>query len=78
MIVRPLMPSVYGGLSPVLSISNPLNFIERHLIATPVIEPSSPGGFMAGHVLSDLQLAAVLEVSGDPGGPEAVSADLGL
>lgn len=32
---------------------------------------------MAGHLLGDLQLAAVLQVGGDPGGAEAVGADLG-
>ena len=31
---------------------------------------------MAGHVLGDLQLAAILEVGGDAGGSEAVGADL--
>ena len=32
---------------------------------------------MASHVLSDLQLAAILEVGGDARCPEAVGADLG-
>ena len=32
---------------------------------------------MAGHLLGDLELAAVLKVGGDPGGAEAVGADLG-
>ncbi len=32
---------------------------------------------MPGHPLSNLELAAVLEVGGDAGGTEAVSADLG-
>lgn len=32
---------------------------------------------MPCHVLGDLQLAPVLQVGGDPGGAEAVGADLG-
>ena len=37
-----------------------------------------PGGFVAGHGLRYLQLAAVLKIGGDAGGPEAVATDLGL
>ena len=58
-----------------LSEGNPLHFIERHLITASVIEPGSSGGFMAGHLLRNLQLAAVLEIGGDAGCPEAVRAD---
>jgi hypothetical protein len=32
---------------------------------------------MAGHLLGDLELAAVLTIGGDPGGAEAVGTDLG-
>ena len=56
---------------------NPLNLIERDLITAPVIEPSRSCRLMTGHVLGDLQLATVLEVSGDAGGAEAVGADFG-
>lgn len=59
------------------SVRNPLHLIERHLITAPVIKPGSPCRFMTGHVLSDLQLAAILEVGCDAGRAEAVGADLG-
>jgi hypothetical protein len=39
---------------------NPLDLIERDLIAAPVIEAGSPGRIMGGHLLGDLQPAAVL------------------
>src|ERR1035437_7814197 len=57
---------------------NPLDLIERDLIAAPVIEAGSPGRLMGGHLLGDLQPAAVLEVSRYPGGAEGVGGDLGL
>ena len=62
---------------PRLLISNPLDFIERDLVAAAIIKSCSPSRFMAGHVLGDLQLTAVLQVRGDPGSAEAVGADLG-
>jgi hypothetical protein len=33
---------------------------------------------VAGHLLGDLQLAAVLQLGGDAGGPEAVASDARL
>ena len=42
------------------SVCNPLDLIERDLIITPVIEPGGPCRLMAGHLLGDLQLNAVL------------------
>jgi hypothetical protein len=45
------------------------------LIVAPVVEPGGAGGFMAGHLLGDLELAAVLQIGGDAGGAEAVGAD---
>jgi hypothetical protein len=59
------------------SESNPLDLIEFDLIVAPVIESGGSGRLVAGHLLRDLQLAAVLQVGGDPGGAEAVGADLG-
>jgi hypothetical protein len=56
---------------------NPLHLIEGDLIVAPVIERCCPRGFMAGHLLGDLELAAILKVGGDAGGAEAVGADLG-
>ena len=56
---------------------NPLHLIEGDLIVAPIIEPGGPRRLMAGHLLGDLQLAAVLQVGGDHGGAEAVGADFG-
>jgi hypothetical protein len=41
-------------------------------------EAGGPGRFVCGHLLGDLQAAAVLEIGGDAGGAEGVAADLGL
>jgi hypothetical protein len=49
---------------------NPLHLIEGNLIGAPVVECSGPRGFMAGHLLGDLELAVVLQVGGDPDGAE--------
>jgi hypothetical protein len=57
---------------------DPLNLVERYLIAAPVIESSRPGRLVRGHLLGDLEPAAVLEVGSDAGGPEGVAADLGF
>jgi hypothetical protein len=56
---------------------NPLDLIEGNLIGAPVVKSGGPRRFMTGHLLGDLELAAVLQVGGDPGGAEAVGADLG-
>ena len=56
---------------------NPLHLIEGNLIIAPVVKSGGPRGFMAGHLLGDLELASVLQLGGDPGGAEAVGADLG-
>jgi len=57
---------------------NPLHLIEGDPVVTLVVEPGDPREFMAGHLLGDLELTAVLKVGGDPGCSEAVGADLGL
>jgi hypothetical protein len=57
---------------------NPLDLIERDLIAASVIEAGSPGRLMGDHLLGDLQPAAVLEVGRDSGGAEGVAAYFGL
>jgi hypothetical protein len=49
---------------------DPLYLIERDLIAAAILEPDGAGGFMAGHVLRDLQLASVPQAVGDFGGSE--------
>jgi hypothetical protein len=61
-----------------VSDHNPLDLIERDLVAAPVVEAGSPGRLMGGHLLGGLQPAAVLEVGRYPGGAEGVAADLGL
>jgi hypothetical protein len=56
---------------------NPLHFIECDLVAAAIIKSRRPGRLMASHLLGNLQLAAVLQIGGDSGGTEAMSADLG-
>ncbi len=48
---------------------NPLDFIERDLIAGAVIELGCSGALVVGNLMGVLDGAAVLEVSGDAGGP---------
>ena len=50
---------------------NPLHLIEGDPVVTLVVEPGDPREFMAGHLLGDLELTAVLKVGGDPGCSEA-------
>jgi hypothetical protein len=72
---------VLWGRYPLLlfaSNHNPLDLIERDLIAASVIEAGSPGRLMGDHLLGDLQPAAVLEVGRDSGGAEGVAAYFGL
>ena len=56
---------------------NSFHFIERNLITSAVVEPGGARRFMAGHVLGDLQLAAILEIGGDSRCPETMSTHLG-
>lgn len=60
-----------------ISVRYSFDLIECDLIAAPVIEAGGPSGFMACHLLGDLQLATVLQVGGDSGRAEAVGADSG-
>lgn len=55
---------------------DPRHFIQGELVTSAIIEPGGAGGFMASHVLCDLQLATVPQIGGDAGGPEAMDADL--
>ena len=57
---------------------DPLDLIERHLILAPVVEPGRPSALVVGHLLRDLELAAVPRVLGNPGPPERMAADLRL
>ena len=57
------------------SVSDPLDFIECDGIAASVIETCCPCAFVAGHGLRDLELAAILEVGGDPRCTKAMGAD---
>ena len=64
--------------APPLRISNqyPLDLIERDLIVAPVVEAGGSRALVIGHLLRDLELAAVAQVLGDAGGAEGVAADL--
>lgn len=50
--------------------------VQSHGVITAIIQAGCAGRFMAGHLLGDFELAAILQVRGDPGSPEAVSANL--
>ena len=60
------------------SDQNPLDLVETHLVAAPVVELRRTSAGMIGHGGGLLQRAAVLEICRDARGPEAVIADLGL
>ena len=42
-----------------VSDQNPLDLIKRDLIVAPVVKPGCAGGFVIGHLLRHLELAAV-------------------
>ena len=52
---------------------DPLDLIERDLVAVPVVELGGPRPFVGGDGLGVLHSAAVLEVGGHAGGPEGDS-----
>ena len=54
---------------------DPLDLIEADLICPPVVEPGGARRLVVGHLLGDLQFAAVLQVFRDAGRPEAVAPD---
>ena len=57
---------------------DPLDLIERDLVVAPVVEAGRPGRLMSGHLLGNLQLAAIPQISRDAGGTKGVAADFGL
>ena len=57
---------------------NPLHLIERDLIAPPIVKPRGARGFVCGHSLCNLKLAAVSQVRGNASGPKRVASDQGL
>src|SRR4051794_12949549 len=57
------------------SDANPLDFVERNLVAGAVIELGGLGRLVGGNLLGLLDGAAGFEVGGDAGGPERVAAD---
>ena len=70
------MPGFASALVRTSLDKNPLHLIQRHLIIAPVIQAGGARGFVIRHALRDLELTAVPEVLGDPGGTERVIADL--
>jgi hypothetical protein len=54
---------------------DPLDLIQRNLIARPVIELSRLRAFVVGDLLGMLDGAAVLQVGGDAGGPKRMAAN---
>jgi len=59
------------------SINHPLDLVEGHGVVAAVVEAGGAGGFVAGHLLGDFELAAVLQVGGYAGCTEAVATDFG-
>ena len=59
-----------------LSNHNPLDLIKGNLIGPAVVKPRRSRAFMVGHLLRDLELAAVAQVFGDAGGSEGMAPDL--
>ena len=56
---------------------DPLDFVERDLLAQAIVELRGAGGLVPRDPGGDLEVAAVAQVFGDPGPAEAVGADLG-
>jgi hypothetical protein len=54
---------------------DPLDFIERNLVAGAVVELSRLRGFVSGDLLGMLDGAAVLQIGSDAGGPEGMATD---
>ncbi len=63
-------------MSRVVLNRDPLDLVEGDLVLGPVIELGRPRGLMGGNGLGVLDRAAVLEIGGDPGGPEGVAVGL--
>ena len=53
---------------------NPLHFIQCDLVTRAIVELGGARALMRGYELRVLQRAAVIEIGGDPGGPEGVAA----
>ena len=48
-------------IGPIQSNHDPLNLVQRDLIVAPVVEARGACGFMVGHLLGDLDLAAIAQ-----------------
>src|SRR5436305_1715456 len=57
------------------SNGNPLDFVERNLVAGAVVELGGLGALVGRNLLGLLDGPARFEVGGDAGGPEGVAAD---
>jgi hypothetical protein len=58
-----------------VSDRNPLDFIERDLVAGPVLEFCGTRAFVRGHGLSGFQRAAGFQIGRNSGGAEGMAAD---
>jgi hypothetical protein len=54
---------------------NPLHFVERNLILSPIVELRRSRRLVVGDVLRGFKLALVLQVRGDAGRPESLVPD---
>src|SRR4051812_7305309 len=57
---------------------NFLNLIKSDLIVPPIIQFRRPRALMVCHLLRVLEETAILQIDGDPGRAERVTAELGL
>jgi hypothetical protein len=58
------------------SIHDPLDLVEFDRVVAAIVKSGRAGRFVAGHLLRDFELTAILQVRRDPGSAEAVATDL--
>jgi hypothetical protein len=73
--LRPARSDTSQAISPSGSDRDPLNFVERNLIAGSIIELSDARTFMDRHGLGVLQRAAGFKIGGDARSAEGMAAD---
>src|SRR5271154_531390 len=57
------------------SQNNALDLIERDLVVAPIVELGRACALVCCHLLGVFEQAAIKQIDGDAGGPEAVAAD---